>query len=159
MVETPARTQNSIVSIHNTARQVLDYSTRGAYLLGRSLGDLQFLGDALACHISRPPWRRKETSLQASRTIIDERHIGQSRTAKPGPQLEQLLKRLPVLLVGRVFNDHGVVTLADFTALLALALALLWNIYKSRRGSWGGYKLRQFILQQIVWVSSTITMQ
>jgi hypothetical protein len=35
------------------------------------------------------------------------------------------LKRLPVLLVGRVFYGDGVVTLADFTALLVFALALL----------------------------------
>jgi hypothetical protein len=32
------------------------------------------------------------------------------------------LKRLLVLLVGRIFNGDGVVTLAGFTALLALAL-------------------------------------
>jgi hypothetical protein len=121
---------------------VLDYSTQGAYLLRRSLGDLQLLGDALLCHIARPPWRRRETSLQASWRIIDEGHIGQSRTVEPGPQLEPLLKRLPILLVGRIFNGDGFVTLADFTALLAL----LWNIYKSRRGSWVGYKLRQLIL-------------
>jgi hypothetical protein len=43
-------------------------------------------------------------------------------------------------------NGDGVITLADFTALLGLALALLWNIHKSRRGSWVGYKLRQVIL-------------
>jgi hypothetical protein len=51
------------------------------------------------------------------------------------------LKCLPVLLVGCVLYGDGVVTLADFTALLALALALLWNIHKSRRGSWVGDKL------------------
>jgi uncharacterized membrane protein len=45
------------------------------------------------------------------------------------------LQRLPILLVGCVFNGDGVVTFADFTAFLRLALALLWNIYKSRRGS------------------------
>jgi hypothetical protein len=93
--------------------------------LRHSLGDLQFLGDALACHNARPPWRRRETSLQASRWIIDEGNIGQSRTAEPRPQLEPLLKHLPVLLVGRIFNGDGVVTLADFTALLGLGLALL----------------------------------
>jgi hypothetical protein len=36
--------------------------------------------------------------------------------------LEPLLEHLPVLLVGRVFYGDGVVTLADFTTLLALAL-------------------------------------
>jgi hypothetical protein len=34
--------------------------------------------------------------------------------------------------------------------LLGLSLALLWNIHKSRRGSWVGDKLRKVILQQIV---------
>jgi hypothetical protein len=133
-VKSPARTQNSIISIHNTTRQVLDYSTRGAYLLRRSLGNLQILGDTFARHIARPPQRRRETSLQASLWIVDKGNIEQSRTAEPGPQLKTLLQRLPVLLVGRIFNGDGVFTLADFTALLGLALALLWNIYKSRRG-------------------------
>jgi hypothetical protein len=36
--------------------------------------------------------------------------------------LEPLLKHLPILLVGRVFYSDGVVTLADFTALLVFAL-------------------------------------
>jgi hypothetical protein len=59
--------------------------------------------------------------------------IRQSRTAKPGPQLEPLLKHLLVLLVGRIFNDDGVVTFADFAAFSDLAFPLLRNIYKSRR--------------------------
>jgi hypothetical protein len=146
MVESPARTQNSVVSIHNTSRQVLDYSTRGAYLLIRSLGDLQLLGDTFARHIARPPWRRRETSLQASRWIVDKGDIGQSRTAESGPQLKTLLQCLLVLLVGRIFNGDSVVNFADFTAFLGLALALLWNIYKSRRGSWVGDKLRNVTL-------------
>jgi hypothetical protein len=50
-------------------------------------------------------------------------------------------------------------TLADFTTLLVLALALLWNIHKSRRGSGVGDKLYQIILHQTVWVSSTTTIQ
>jgi hypothetical protein len=94
-MESPVTTQNSIVSIHNTSRQVFDYSTRGAYLLRRSLGDLQFLDDTFACHIAWPPRWRRETSLQASRRIIDKGNIGQSRTAKPGPQLNTLLQRHP----------------------------------------------------------------
>jgi hypothetical protein len=53
--------------------------------------------------------------------------------------LESLLECLPVLLVGRVFYGDGVITLADFTVLLALAL--LWNIHKLRRGSWVEDKL------------------
>jgi hypothetical protein len=64
---------------------------------------------------------------------MNKGNVGQSRTAEPGPQLKMLLQRLIVLLVGHIFNGDGVVTLADFTAFLGLALALFWNIYKSRR--------------------------
>jgi hypothetical protein len=97
--ESPASSRNSIVSIHNIARQVLDYSTRRVYLLRRSLSDLQLLGDALACHVARPPWRRRQTSLQTSRRIVDEGGIGQSRAAEPRPQLEPLLKCFFIFLV------------------------------------------------------------
>jgi hypothetical protein len=48
--------------------------------------------------------------------------------------LKSLLERLPVLLVGGVFYGDSVVTFADFTVFLRFALALLWNIYKLRRG-------------------------
>jgi hypothetical protein len=82
MVESSARTQDSVVNLRNTARQVLDYSTRGAYLLRCSLGDFKFLGDALACHIARPPQWRRETSLQASRRIVD---VGTAFEASPRP--------------------------------------------------------------------------
>jgi hypothetical protein len=40
--------------------------------------------------------------------------------AKPGPQLEPLLKHLLVFLVGCIFDDDGVITFADFTTLLSL---------------------------------------
>jgi hypothetical protein len=70
-----------------------------------------------------------------------------------------LLQRLPVLLIGRIFNGDGVVTFADFTVFLGLALALLWNIYKSRRRSKIGDKLRNVILQQTTWVSTTTSRQ
>jgi hypothetical protein len=56
---------------------------------------------------------------------MDEGDIGQSRAAEPGPQLEPLLKRLLVFLVGRVLNDDGVITFADFAALICLAFPLL----------------------------------
>jgi hypothetical protein len=46
-VESHVRSQNSSVSIHITARQVLDYSTRGAYLLRRSLSDFNILATCL----------------------------------------------------------------------------------------------------------------
>jgi hypothetical protein len=75
--------------------------------------------------------------------------------AEPGPQLKLLLERFPILLVGRVFNGDGVVTFTDFTAFLRFALALLWNIYNLRRGSWIEDKLRNVILQQTTWVSVT----
>jgi hypothetical protein len=64
---------------------------------------------------------------------VDEGDVGQSRTAEPGPQREPLLKRILVFLVGRVFDDDGVITFADFAALLDLASPLLQDIYKSGR--------------------------
>jgi hypothetical protein len=51
--------RNFVVSIHNIERQVLDYSTRGIYLLRRGLSDFQLLGNALACHIAPPPRQRR----------------------------------------------------------------------------------------------------
>jgi hypothetical protein len=143
------------LSAYNTPRQVFDYSIQGTHLLGRRLCHLQLFGNTFARHIARHPRRRRETSLQASRWIFDKGDIGRPRWAEPGPQLKLLLQRLPVLLIGRIFNGDGVITLADFTAFLGLAIALLWNIYKSRRGSWVGYKLRNVTLQQITWVSAT----
>jgi hypothetical protein len=67
--------------------------------------------------------------------------------AEPGPQLKSLLEHLPILLILCIFNGDGVVTFADFTAFFGLALALLWNIYKLRRGSWVGDILRNVIMQ------------
>jgi hypothetical protein len=74
--------RNFVVSIHNIEKEVLDYPTQRAHLLGGGLRDLELLGHALACHIARLPWRRRQTSLQASRRILDERDIGQSRAAE-----------------------------------------------------------------------------
>jgi hypothetical protein len=65
----------------------------------------------------------------------------------------------PILLVGCVFNGDSVVTFTDFTVFLRVALALLWNIYKSRRGSWIGEKHCDVIMQQTTWVSATIPSQ
>jgi hypothetical protein len=126
---------------YSTSRQVLDYSTRGTYLLGRRLCHLQHLGNTLARQIARLPRRCRETSLQASRWILDKGGIGQPRSAEPGPQLKSLLQHFPVLLIRRIFNGHGIVTFADFTAFFGLALALLCTIYSSRRGSWVGDNL------------------
>jgi hypothetical protein len=127
--------------------------------LRRGLDDFQLFVDALVCHIARPPRWRRQTSLQASRRIVDEGHVGQSRAAEPGPQLEPLLKRLLVLLVGRIFDDDGVVTFADFVVLLRLAFPLLRDIYKSGRRSWLRDKLYNVILQQVHWLSTTTTIQ
>jgi hypothetical protein len=69
--------------------------------------------------------------------------------------LKTLLECLPILLVRSIFNGDGVVTFADRAAFLRFALSLLQNIYKSRRGSWVGDKLRNVILRQTNWVSVT----
>jgi hypothetical protein len=69
---------------HTTSRH--KYSTtlfKMAYLLGRGLRDLQLLGHALPGHVARLPWPRGQTSLQASRRILNERNVWQSRAAKP----------------------------------------------------------------------------
>jgi hypothetical protein len=54
--------------------------------------------------------------------------------AEPGTQLKPILERLPILVVGGVFNGDGVVTLSGLTTLLRFALPLLWYIFKL----WGG---------------------
>jgi hypothetical protein len=62
------------------------YSTtlfKTTYLLGRGLRDLQLLRHALPGHVARLPWRRGQTSLQASRRILNEMNVRQSRAAKP----------------------------------------------------------------------------
>jgi hypothetical protein len=46
-----------------------------AYLLRRGLRDLQLLGHSFVGRIARPPWRRGQTSLQASRRILNERDV------------------------------------------------------------------------------------
>jgi hypothetical protein len=54
------------------------YSTtllKTAYLLGRGLCDFQSLGHTLPDHIAWPPRRRGQTSLQASRLILNERDV------------------------------------------------------------------------------------
>jgi hypothetical protein len=90
---------NFVISVHNIEKQVLDYPTRGVYLLGCGLSDLELLGHVLACHLARPPWQHRQTSLQASQRILDERDVGPSRVAESRPQLEPLLKRFLVIFI------------------------------------------------------------
>jgi hypothetical protein len=76
--------------------------------------------------------------------------------AKPRPQLEAVLERLLiVVLLGRVFNDNCVVTLANFASLLGLGLPLLWDLDKLRRRRRLGDEFLQVILQALQCVSST----
>jgi hypothetical protein len=127
-----------------------------AYLLGRSLRDLQLLGHTLPGHVARLPRRRGQASLQASWLILNERYVRQSRTAELRLQLEALLERLVIIvLLGRVFDDNRVVSFANFAPLLGLGLPLLWDLDKLRRRRWLGDKLRQVILQEAQLVSST----
>jgi hypothetical protein len=72
----------------------------------------------------------------------------QPRVAEPRPQLEALLQRLLiVVLIGRVFNDNCVVSLANFALLLGLGLPFLWDLDQLRRLRRLGDELRQVILQ------------
>jgi hypothetical protein len=52
----------------------------------------------------------------------------QARTADPRPQLEAVLQCLLVVLVGRVFNDNGVISFLDFTPLFGLGFSLIWDL-------------------------------
>jgi hypothetical protein len=49
------------------------------------------------------------------------------------------LERFPILLVRRIFNGDGVITIANLAAFLHFALALFPNVFKSGRGSWVTY--------------------
>jgi hypothetical protein len=55
--------------------------------LGCGLSDLELLGHALACHVARPPRRRRQTSLQVSWRILDERDVGQPPPRPPSSEL------------------------------------------------------------------------
>jgi hypothetical protein len=64
--------------LHQQVNSRHQYSTRllkTAYLLGCGLSDLQFLRHALAGRIAQPPRRRGQTSLQASRLILNEKNM------------------------------------------------------------------------------------
>jgi hypothetical protein len=58
----------------------------------------------------------------------------QARAAKPRPQLEAVLQRLLiVVLIGRIFNDNCVVSLANFASLLGRSFHFLWDHDQLRR--------------------------
>jgi hypothetical protein len=83
----------------------------------------------------------------------------QARAAEPRPQLEALLQRLLiVVLIGRVFNDNCVVSLANFTPLLGLGLPFLWDLDQLRRRRRLGDELRQVVLQESQLISATTLM-
>jgi hypothetical protein len=85
--------------------------------------------------------------------------VRQARTAEPRPQLEAVLQRLLViLLIGRVFNDNCVVSLANFALLLGLGLPFLWDLDQLRRRRWLRDELHQVILQEAQLISATTLM-
>jgi hypothetical protein len=69
-----------------------------------------------------------------------------------------LERLLIVLLIGHVFNDNCVVSLANFTPLLGLGLPLLWDLDKLRRRRLVRDELRQVILQEAQHISTTTLM-
>jgi hypothetical protein len=82
--------------------------------------------------------------------------VRQAWTAEPRPQLEAVLQcLLVVLLIGRVFNDNCVVSLANFAPLLGLGLPSLWDLDQLRRRRRLGDELRQVILQEAQLISAT----
>jgi hypothetical protein len=92
--------------------------------------------------------------------ILNERDVRQARTAEPRPQLEAVLQRLlVVLLIGRVFNDNCVVSLANFVLLLGLGLPFLRDLDLLRRRHRIGDELLQVILQEEQLISATTLMQ
>jgi hypothetical protein len=75
----------------------------------------------------------------------------QARAAEPRPQLEAVLQRL----IGRVFNDNCVVSLANFVPLLGLGLPFFWDLDQLRRRRRLGDELRQVILQEAQLISGS----
>jgi hypothetical protein len=70
--------------------------------------------------------------------------------------LETLLERLLiVLLIGRVFNDNCVISLANFAPLLGLGLPFFWDLDQLRRRRRLGEELRQVILEEAQLISAT----
>jgi hypothetical protein len=83
----------------------------------------------------------------------------QARATEPRPQLEALLQHLLiVLLIGRVFNDNCIVSLANFAPLLGLGLPFLWDLDQLGRRHRLRDELRQVILQEAQLISATTLM-
>jgi hypothetical protein len=59
-------------------------------------------------------------------------------SAKPGAKLEAQLQLLFVFVVGRVFNDDGIIAFADLSTLLLLGLLLPLDLYLRLWGEGGG---------------------
>jgi hypothetical protein len=92
--------------------------------------------------------------------MLDERDVRQARTAEPRPQLEAVLQRLlVVILIGHIFNDNCVVSLANFAPLLGLGLPFLRDLDQLRRRRRLGDELLQVILQEEQLISATTLMQ
>jgi hypothetical protein len=92
--------------------------------------------------------------------ILNERDVRQARTAEPRPQLEAVLQHLlVVVLIGRIFNDNCVVSLANFAPHLGLGLPFLWDLDQLRRRRRLGDELLQVILQAEQLISETTLMQ
>jgi hypothetical protein len=68
-----------------------------------------------------------------------------------------LERLLVVVLLGRVFDDNRIVTLANFASLLGLGLTFLGDLDKLRRRRWLRDEFLQVILQAPQCVSSTTT--
>jgi hypothetical protein len=80
----------------------------------------------------------------------------QARAAEPRPQLEAVLQCiLVVILIGRVFSDNCVVSLANFAPLLGLGLPFFWDLDQLRRRHRLRDELRQVILQEAQLISAT----
>jgi hypothetical protein len=80
----------------------------------------------------------------------------QPRAAESRPQLEALLQHLLIIvLLERVFDDNHVVSFTNFASLFGLGLSFLWDLDKLRRRHWLGDELRQVILQEAQYISTT----
>jgi hypothetical protein len=66
-----------------------------------------------------------------------------------------LERLLIVVILGRVFDDNSVVSLANLAPFLGFGLPFLWDLDKLRRRRRLGDELHQVILQEAQYVSAT----